>query len=309
MCYDTKDRRVGITIARTSITMMIADIVCFVFFLWKLNIVPHLNLSIIKGILYMISPLFTTIVLVAGFIWIYMKTTTKNLGKSEEELVEKELKANSVRRMPLNTLNYIKFNKSCLPEIDSSISPTISNLLDTLSTLYDQNIVNLTGISNTDLKLAYGPANLPDLTQFDQNYDLLTRTLNDLGTNLYTLDYKAEAASVLEYAISIGSDISATYLTLANIYVQDNRYKDISNLILNAEMLTSLTKNSTISKLKEILDTHTTIDIPMSSAAFTPSKKTNNSTEDISITDIDSIPPKDIRDILDSVLYTDPDQK
>lgn len=256
----------------------------------------------------MISPLFTTIVLVAGFIWIYMKITTKDIGKADEELIEKELKANSVRRMPLNNLNYIHFTKSSIPEIDTSISPEISHLMGTLETLYDQNIVNLTGITNTDLKLAYGPANLPELTQYDQNYELLTRTLTDLGMKLNSLEHKNEAAAVLEYAISIGSDISAGYLTLANIYVEDKRYKDISSLILSAEMMTSLTKNSTIAKLNEILDTHEAIAIPAFSIP-NPSKDSKDTAEDISITGIDSIPPKDIRDILDSVLYTDHDQK
>ena len=47
-----------------------------------------------------------------------------------------------------------------------------------LNSLKDEQIVNFTGISNTDLKLSFGAANLPTLSRFDQNYTLLARALH-----------------------------------------------------------------------------------------------------------------------------------
>lgn len=265
----------------------------------------------------MISPLFTTIVLVAGFIWIYMKSTTKNLNKGTEELLEKERLSNTVRRQPLNTLNYIDFNENSIPIITPAPNARIESLYNNLASLYSKRIVNLTGISNTDLKLTYGPANLPDLTEFDQNYTELTRNIYDLGIELDAEGLRSDAIKVLSYGVQIGTDISNNYIALANMYVEAKNYSEISKLIDHANMIHSLTKASTIRKLQEILDTHTTMVIPASTPDISLKSSASENDIDISIHNSDSeditfddnILPKDILDILETAPYKSDDQK
>ena len=70
--------------------------------------------------------------------------------------------------------------------------------------------MNLIGISNTDLKKSYGPANLELLSIYDQNYSRYIRTLQLMAECIYE-EYPDKAAAILEYCISIGTDISGTY--------------------------------------------------------------------------------------------------
>lgn len=249
----------------------------------------------------MISPLFTTIVLCSAFIWIYMKATTNKIGSSTEELLDRERRANAVRRQSLDSLAYITLTDNDIPHIEHIPNDRIAGLIDTLNSLTNAKIVNLTGISNTDLKLMYGPSNLPALTQYDQNYTLLARTVYDLGMELYAEGLTDFAKSVFEYGIKIGTDISGNYIALANIYVESGDFAKVDNLITSAESIKSLTKTSTIAKLQEISDTHTTrVIVHQSDVSATD--------DNFSPDDPRNILPADILDILETVPYKSDDQ-
>ena len=112
-------------------------------------------------------------------------------------------------------------------------------------------IINLTGVSNTDLKLSYGAPNFPYLSQCDQNYTDLVRCLNQWAQVLL-LEYKtSQAQVVLEYAVSIYSDVSTTYDMLAKLYVEQKASDKILKLIDVAEQLETLLKPQIIKKLEE----------------------------------------------------------
>ena len=70
----------------------------------------------------------------------------------------------------------------------------------------------------TDLKLTYGAPNLPLLSEYDENFTLLISTLQKWASLLYDAGQTAEAQTVLEFAVSAGSDISGSYKLLASIY-------------------------------------------------------------------------------------------
>ena len=99
-----------------------------------------------------------------------------------------------------------------------AISEECKEILRSLST---QKIVNLTGYTNTDLKLSYGTANITCLTEYDQNYTLLVSTLQKWAEALYRGGAKKECRQVLEYAVSIGTDVSHTYFLLADLYDEE----------------------------------------------------------------------------------------
>ena len=119
--------------------------------------------------------------------------------------------------------------------------------------LKEKKILNLTGISNTDLKLKYGPANLPELTQYDQNFTLLARTLNTWGQRLHELSYNEEAVAVLSFAVSIKSDIRATWQLLAQLYAESGSTAKIQEMKLSAASLNSLTKDPILAMLDTYL--------------------------------------------------------
>ena len=61
-----------------------------------------------------------------------------------------------------------------------------------------------------------------------------------------------ETKQILTYAIEIGSDISNSFLLLANIYQYENNVSELTHLISIAEEIQSPTKASLVEKLNNI---------------------------------------------------------
>lgn len=190
------------------------------------------------------------------FIWIGILHHLKNrANKSEEnmskEFWNKERMANDVRRKDISTLSYIHIPLEQLPFQDTK-DPDLQEYQDTIRHLAEQKILNLNGISNTDLKLQYGPANLDLLIEYDTNYTTLIRTLSNWGQYLYTKDQINDSRIILEYGIACNTDIKNNFILLAKIYQRNMENGKITNLIKQAESLNTLMKSSIISSLQSI---------------------------------------------------------
>ena len=172
----------------------------------------------------------------------------KHRKDSENSFWEKENKANRTRKQDISNLDYVDFTNVTLPFALFS-DDILEQCEKQVLALKDQKVLNLTGLSNTDLKLAYGAANLPLLSQYDMNFTLLVRTLNTWGHRLYELSHPKEAIAVLAFAVSIGSDIKATYQLLAELYVQEGEASNIESLKVSASGLNSLMKEPILSML------------------------------------------------------------
>lgn len=244
----------------------------------------------------MISPLFTTIVLIAGFIFVFMKMTSSKPDTGIKSFNERERRANNTLRQPLDDLTFISVPINDIPMPEPAVNEKCAALASEIKSLSDKKIVNLTGISNTDLKLTYGAANLPILTEYDQNFTSLCKALYDLGLEYRDSGYEKEAVATLNAAVNLGTDLSGNYTALAEMYAEKGLYVEIQRLISCANDIRSLTKQSTINKLQSILDSHTSAVIRLSDDSA-PSD------------DPGSILPADILDILETVPYTTNDQK
>lgn len=163
---------------------------------------------------------------------------------------EKEQKSNFVRKKPLDDLAYLTVPEHFLSLPVSGEDERALDALDMLKHLSSQKIVNLTGITNTDLKLAYGTANLSVLTQYDQNYTQLAHALQQLASSMADHNHPKEATEVLEYAVSTKTDISASYLLLADLYIADGHPEKIENLIDTASSLNTLLAPSIVRNLQ-----------------------------------------------------------
>ncbi len=159
------------------------------------------------------------------------RRTKSAYEQAEQDFWEKERAANSVRRKSLDDLEYLTIPTDTLPLSLHTDNDTISSCIDTIVELSNSPVVNLTGISNTDLKLKYGTANITLLTLYDQRYTLLASTLQKWAAALMDLDEKEAARTVLEYAVSTKTDVSSTYKMLASIYASDHETDKIYSLI------------------------------------------------------------------------------
>ncbi len=106
-----------------------------------------------------------------------IKKQARNGRKQEKSFWARESEANSVRRKPLDGLPYIKIPLESFPTHLLNADATVLECIEVIESLTSEKILNLTGWTNTDLKLEYGAANITALSEYDQNYTLLVRTL------------------------------------------------------------------------------------------------------------------------------------
>lgn len=199
----------------------------------------------------MIPVFFILAILLVLWIRYEKNKSDRAISQATEAFWEKESRANLTRKQDISGLSYLTVPLACLPlhEITDTETAELENKLRDLAA---KKIVNFTGITNTELKLMYGAPNITLLMEFDQNYLELVRTLNRYGKLLYDHGERDAAKTVLEYGIEIGTDISANYTLLAEIYKEENNLSGIDSVIARAGTGNSLTKTSLLARLAQL---------------------------------------------------------
>lgn len=204
------------------------------------------------------SPFFASSIAVFLFIiWLTFVLHGKNEKnkRAERDFWERESEANSVRRKNLDGLPYVQFPFDRLPTQESftACGEEVPESLHALLALRDQKIVNLNGISNTDLKLEYGTANITVLSEYDAAYEQFCKNIYLLALRLDELGRTDEALFLLEETLPTGTDITGHYRLLADIYQRRNEPEKIAALKEQAQKLHSLTKRSILQELDTYL--------------------------------------------------------
>lgn len=181
----------------------------------------------------------------------YRKRATAQQKKVTEDFWSREDQANQIRRKDISNLPYITIPLEKFL-IGISDDEELTDYENDLKTLASRKILNLSHQSNTDLKLAYGPANLPALSEYDQNYTTLLRNLVAYADCLIKNGFEAEAVPVLEFGISIDSDIRANYTLLAGLYREQGNTAKIQKLIDKAASLDSMMRSAILEQLHTI---------------------------------------------------------
>lgn len=193
---------------------------------------------------------FCTVII--GLLILYeCKKSARRKNNAEVSYWEREARANTVRRKDITGLNYIQIPLDSLP-IDTEDDDELMEYYNTIRKLSNRKILNLTGFSNTDLKEQYGVANLTALSEYDENYTTLVNIISRWGYRLIALNQIEDATTILEYGISIGTDVSKNYYLLADIYKKQNMLSKIDDLLTSAASINSIMKDSIIKKLNEI---------------------------------------------------------
>lgn len=195
-------------------------------------------------------PLFTIFIIFIVWSSYEMHKSTRNDRKTQDDFWNREQTSNNVRRKRIDDSEYITIPDSIL-NINSSNEDVIKHLAS-LRELKNKKILNLTGKTSTDIKELYGPANLNYVTECDDNFTSMCQVLSSLGTLLKEEGDLAQAAKVLEFAVNSKSDISSTYLALADIYLSTGNSEKIKDLISTASLLDSLMKDSIIKNLTDL---------------------------------------------------------
>lgn len=264
----------GMIIASTTIMIIIEETI-FLLFLFHFIMTPlqtfecprtqagdtlsHYNKIIIlskeclSGIkeLYMNFILFASTLAMVAAIAIASAKNKKTTAAAQREYWQRERAANSTRRKSLDDLPYIKLPMEIFPMDLLQDVPKIEDYRQIILSLQELPIVNFTGLSNTDLKLRYGAPNIDLLTSYDQNYTLLVRTLQQWAQALYDGGFPKQACQLLEFSISTGTDVSATYRLLCQIYKEQGTPEKIDALYPVAETLNSAMQKPIVRILQE----------------------------------------------------------
>lgn len=193
------------------------------------------------------------ILIIFGIVGLLRARAVKKDQKKRDDFFQKESEANSVKKRDISALPYIVPDEALL-NTDSS-DPKITELLSELKTFKDKKILNLTGISNTDLKLKYGTANITELSECDDNFTSYCKVLYSIGKAYNEIGDTVSARRFLEYSVGIRTDITDNYVLLANIYRDNNELNRIDDLINIAGTLNSLSKQTIILKLNDLVHT------------------------------------------------------
>ena len=176
----------------------------------------------------------------------YIRKNDADQQKIQDEFWEKERLANTVRKKDISKLDYITIPFEKLPvKLDTSIEKK-------LYALSDKPMLNLTGISNTDLKLAYGTANINILSEYDTNFSDFVSLLPEYVEELLDAGHTDAAQFLLEFAIDCNADSRKIYEQLATIYKTQNNSDKLQALFQQAEQLPELTKKAVLNLLSSM---------------------------------------------------------
>ncbi len=155
------------------------------------------------------------------------------LDKKREDTIdsfwEKEKQAMHVPKKDLGDIDYIEVPLQDFP-IGKYDDDEILSIEDEIVRLSKRRLINITGMTNTEVRLAYGTDNLEVLSAMEEDYNALTVLLVDYGKCLMEKEDHAEALKVLEFGVSTGTDVSANYELLGDCYAALGRYEAIEEL-------------------------------------------------------------------------------
>lgn len=195
---------------------------------------------------------FTVPIIIIVFSVVF-KTFVNRKPKNDPDalFMERERLANLTPKKDISGLPYIKVPVSELPLDVPTESEETKERQDIIRSMADKQVLNLTGITNTDLKLEYGAPNINILSAADGNYTRLIQSITYLSEDYINSRHLSEARRLLEYGISIGTDSRRSYLMLASIYKEEGTPEKIAPLIESAKKIDSLLRESIISSLEE----------------------------------------------------------
>ena len=196
-------------------------------------------------------PIFTSIILLVVILQINLRRINKEDARLEKEYWDRERAALKAPRKDISNLDYIVMPED-LPLDFPITAPKSNELRIRLKNLSTQKIINLYGMSNTDIRLTYGARNFETLSMADTRYLIFIRTLSELAQVYYDSGYLEEARALLEYAIEIDSDVRNTYVLLMKIYKKAGEQEKAAALKKKAEDIKTLSRDGVVAALNEI---------------------------------------------------------
>ena len=187
-------------------------------------------------------PFLTIFIVFCVLLTYHIKKGDSSQQQVMDEFFEKERQSNAIRKKDLSNLDYITIP---LEKIPLQLHTATEEKLFALAKLP---IVNLSGISNTDLKLTYGTTNLERLSQYDIHFTDMVALLPVYAKELQEAGYPESACELLEFDIDCNADSRKIYQMLIDIYKESNNFEKLTWLKEQAQHIPSETTKQVILK-------------------------------------------------------------
>ena len=162
----------------------------------------------------------------------------------QEQFWENERQANFTRRKDIHNLNYLTIPIEKIPQ------NLHTDAEKTLLELCNKKMLNLSGKTNTDLKLEYGVANLEELSLCDSRFYDFVCAVSTYAGELLENGQTDAARELLELAVTYHADNSSIYTQLAELYKEKGETGKLPSLIEAAKTLPPMSAQITLEKLK-----------------------------------------------------------
>ncbi len=149
----------------------------------------------------------------------------------------------------MSELHFISFPEDLPVELPTE-DPKIIDDLATLKRLMKSPVVNLEGITNTELKRLYGAENFDYLSLADQRYASLIRVLLRLSSACSRNSFLMEEEKYLLFALDTGTDCYEIWASLADNYYYTGDREGIAALVKRAKDL----PDERFGRIKKMLD-------------------------------------------------------
>ena len=193
-------------------------------------------------------PILPFFILFLIFLAIRFKTITDKQEKQVEDFWAKERQANATPAKDISNLRYITIPIEKFP-LNFSTNNEVIEIENELKELSSHKLLNLDGVSNTDLKLTYGVPNFETMSQIGEDFDRACVLINKYAEALMEAERYDDVITVLEFAVGAGTDISESYTLLAAAYRQKQLDSKIELLRTQVAQSNLMLKDSILSKL------------------------------------------------------------
>lgn len=127
----------------------------------------------------------------------------RNSTYTNEEFWERERRASFTPTAKIDDLPYITLDENIIPASAPGDSDELTNVLNELRSLKDEKLIDLSEMTNTDLKLKYGTANFTALAKADTDFALLLSDCEKAANLLSDAGRIKEAYCLLDYSASL----------------------------------------------------------------------------------------------------------
>ncbi len=179
-------------------------------------------------------------VIVALIFAVVLVVRLKSLSRKQkgdmQSFWDREREAAVAPSADLSNLPYITIPLDKFP-LGICESDEAAMIEDELRALATHRLLNLTGKTNTDLRLAYGAANIKTMQQISDDFDRVTVLLVDYAKALLEEGHTDGAATVLEFGAREKTDMRSNYTLLADIYESQGQAGKLLSLADSVEAL------------------------------------------------------------------------